>query len=131
MFRYPLSGRPTAFFRGDWTQARVDIERAVAGCRQVDTSHMAAYPLSELGWLCLAEGRWDDASRYMEEASAVAAPSGDLQALRCQVALDRGPCEAELSEIEPVAGMRLPRRWAVEHDGIATTFRLVAAEWLP
>jgi tetratricopeptide (TPR) repeat protein len=70
-----------AFYLGQWDQARLDFERAVAICRQIGASSTSAYPLFELGRLCLAEGRWDEASRYLEESIAIAGRSGDLQAL--------------------------------------------------
>jgi tetratricopeptide (TPR) repeat protein len=46
--------------------------------RQLGLSWVPLYPLLDLGRLCLAEGAWADASRYLEEGMALAERRGDL-----------------------------------------------------
>lgn len=67
---------------GDWAQARVDLESALALGRQIGAPSLIAYPLFELARLRLAEGADAEARRYLEESIALAEGSGDLQALR-------------------------------------------------
>jgi class 3 adenylate cyclase/tetratricopeptide (TPR) repeat protein len=71
-----------AFATGDWERARADFERAVDATRQMDVSWVTMY--ASLGWgmLCLARGDGNAGERYLAEAVALGARSGDLQALR-------------------------------------------------
>lgn len=49
MFRYPLNGRPTAFFRGDWfvgkgvASARIRYGPALKDVVEVFTTHVSCY----------------------------------------------------------------------------------------
>jgi tetratricopeptide (TPR) repeat protein len=69
----------SAFYTGDWQQARLDIEQAVTLTRPHGTP-LGAYLLLHLGLLCLVEGMWDDAVEYLEEGNRVA--GADLEARR-------------------------------------------------
>ena len=60
------------FFAGEWVQARIHLERALALGRAIGAPRVVASPLVELGWLCLAEGSWDEASRYLEVGRSAA-----------------------------------------------------------
>jgi tetratricopeptide (TPR) repeat protein len=64
------------FVAGDWVQARTHLERALA--REIGAPHVVASPLVEVGLLCLAEGAWDEATRYLEEGRAIADRSTNL-----------------------------------------------------
>jgi tetratricopeptide (TPR) repeat protein/transcriptional regulator with XRE-family HTH domain len=107
-----------AFWAGEWGQAREDTERALALNEQVGASYGAPYVLLYRGELRLAEGWWDEASRYLEQAVALAAPRGDLQALRkAQRALAErdvlaGQPAAACARLEPL----LDRPGLAEHD---------------
>jgi tetratricopeptide (TPR) repeat protein len=68
-----------AFLTGDWTGARADLERSASLAHQIGASWLTPW---ELGRLCLAEAKWEEASRYLEECIVTAHQSGDLQALR-------------------------------------------------
>lgn len=52
-----------AFFQGDWSTARQGFERALTLYRALERPWAwgYAYALAELGWLSLAEGRWEEA----------------------------------------------------------------------
>ncbi len=58
-----------AFFEGDWPGAR----RALARLEPLQQlpGELAAGPALELGRLCLAEGAWEEATRYLEQCSAI------------------------------------------------------------
>ncbi len=71
---------------GEWKQAREQFERSVSMVRQLPSSWTSAYPLLGLGSLCLYEGRWQEASHFLQEALTIGERSGDLQALRQAVA---------------------------------------------
>jgi tetratricopeptide (TPR) repeat protein len=66
------------FVAGDWVRARGHLERALALARQIGAPRVVAPPLVELGWLCLVEGSWDEASRYLEEGRSAAEGSPAL-----------------------------------------------------
>ena len=119
----------SAFLTGDWSQARVDYERAVALSRQIGASWGSMYPLLDLGRLCLAEGAWEEAARYLEEGVAIAVRSGDLQALRV--------AQSRLAEHDVLAGhpaaacarlLPLCDRAGLE-EGSVTTFLLPCLAW--
>jgi tetratricopeptide (TPR) repeat protein/transcriptional regulator with XRE-family HTH domain len=57
---------------GEWVQARTHLERALALARHIGAPRVVAPPLVLLGRLCLAEGAWDEASRYLEEGRSAA-----------------------------------------------------------
>jgi hypothetical protein len=69
-----------AFLVGDWDQARMDGERAVALSRQADIPWPTRDALLRRGQLCLAEGYSEKASSYLQEAAALA---GRLGTSRC------------------------------------------------
>jgi tetratricopeptide (TPR) repeat protein/transcriptional regulator with XRE-family HTH domain len=71
-----------AVLRGDWEQARGDLERAVVLGREIGEGRGLAYALAELGRLYVAAGAWETAARLLEEGQSMAERSGDLQGLR-------------------------------------------------
>jgi tetratricopeptide (TPR) repeat protein/transcriptional regulator with XRE-family HTH domain len=73
-----------AFYTGAWKQARSDFERAVTIFRAFGIA-VGAYPLLHLGLLCLVEGAWDDAGRYLDDSIRVRGE--DLEAKRLSVAV--------------------------------------------
>jgi tetratricopeptide (TPR) repeat protein len=85
-----------SFVLSEWDQARGDLGRALHRSRQIDVGWAAPYALLYLGQLCLAEGQWEDACQYLEEACARTARSGGLQALRAAA--------GALAELEILAG---------------------------
>jgi tetratricopeptide (TPR) repeat protein len=68
----------TAFYAGDWREARTYFEAAVALDRQVGPSWVSTCCLLDLGRLELAEGAWDAAARWLEESLTIAERSEDL-----------------------------------------------------
>jgi tetratricopeptide (TPR) repeat protein len=63
-----------AFFQGDWDAARQGFERALTLYRALERPWAwgYAYALAELGWLALAEGRWEEAQQALDESIALA-----------------------------------------------------------
>lgn len=86
----------SAFYMGDWPAARRDYERAVSLSRAVGISWSSAYPLLDLGRLCLAEGAWDEANRCLAECERLVASSTDRNA--------RGEVASVLAERDLLAG---------------------------
>ncbi len=82
MVRLTCTRGIVAFFTGDWRGARADFEAALVTSRQIGMSSGYAYPLFYLGYLCIGEGAWDEAIRYLDESIGVATEIGDLQVLR-------------------------------------------------
>src|SRR5205085_7103903 len=68
----------TAFYVGEWRQARAHFEHAVAIDRQVGLSWVSACCLHDLGRLDVEEGAWDEAVRCLEEGLTIAERSSDL-----------------------------------------------------
>src|SRR5919204_654804 len=66
------------FHAGDWPQARRHLERARDLSGAGGAPHVVAPPLLLLGRLCLAEGSWDEASRYLEEGHSAAQGSASI-----------------------------------------------------
>jgi tetratricopeptide (TPR) repeat protein/transcriptional regulator with XRE-family HTH domain len=58
------------FFEGNWGQARRTLERVEPFPER--RAELNCAPQLELGRLCLAEGSWEQAARYLEECSAIA-----------------------------------------------------------
>ncbi|HVA92203.1 MAG TPA: tetratricopeptide repeat protein, partial [Chloroflexota bacterium] len=48
----------SAFFQGNWPEARHYFEQSVAICRRIELSWVSAWSLLDLGRLCVHEGRW-------------------------------------------------------------------------
>jgi tetratricopeptide (TPR) repeat protein len=61
-----------AYYMGDWSQARADLERAVAMTHPLGSPWGTWFALFPLGQLCLAEGDWEAVSRYVEQARTIA-----------------------------------------------------------
>ncbi|HVA90823.1 MAG TPA: tetratricopeptide repeat protein, partial [Chloroflexota bacterium] len=72
----------SAFYLGDWRQARQDYEQAVALSRQLEPSWRSPWPLVDLGRLCLHEGKWEEAFRYLRESLGMAGAATDLNLIR-------------------------------------------------
>jgi tetratricopeptide (TPR) repeat protein len=85
-----------AYLEGDWSQARRKYERAIATTGGADITIHSPYPLCGLGRLAQAEGRWEEASRYLGEAIALAQGSGSVEVLRV--------AHAELAERDLLEG---------------------------
>jgi tetratricopeptide (TPR) repeat protein len=66
-----------ALGRGQWSQARADLERVRDVLRRMDASSQTGYPLIGLARLSRAEGRWEEAYRSLKEATALAERDGD------------------------------------------------------
>jgi hypothetical protein len=64
-----------AFLTGDWPAARADLERSASPAHQIGASWLTPW---ELGRLCVAEAKWEEASQYLEECIVTAHQSGDL-----------------------------------------------------
>jgi tetratricopeptide (TPR) repeat protein len=71
-----------AFSEGAWARARDCLERSAATLGQVGASRTSAWPPLALGQLCLAEGKWEKAARFLEEAIILAERRPDREALR-------------------------------------------------
>src|SRR5262249_10575937 len=71
-----------AFSEGTWAFARECGDRAAAILQQVGTSRTSAWPPLALGQLSLAEGKWEAAARYLDQAIALAERRPDIEALR-------------------------------------------------
>jgi len=69
-------------FEGDWAGARADLDWIAALDEQIDGTWVFAYPVLALGTLCFLEGDWAGAERYLGEAVAAAARTGDMEVLR-------------------------------------------------
>ncbi|HVA91969.1 MAG TPA: hypothetical protein VNL71_19250, partial [Chloroflexota bacterium] len=72
----------TSFFLGDWSEARQYFEQAVAINRRIEPSWVSGWALLDLGRLCLYEGRWEDATRYLEESLDLGETRTDLHVVR-------------------------------------------------
>jgi len=96
------------FLAGRWDEAREALERAVAVSSASEGCWGSAYALLGMGQLLLAEGRRDEAARYLSDAIGLAEPAGDLQALRwasglyAELDLLQGQPEAALARLQPL-----------------------------
>jgi tetratricopeptide (TPR) repeat protein/transcriptional regulator with XRE-family HTH domain len=100
-----------AFHTGAWAQARADGEQAVAMSRQIGPSWATDHSFAWLAHLCLAEGKWDEASRYLEESRGASDSMGlrlewglaelDLRAGRPDAARARLEPAVEFHNVEP------------------------------
>jgi tetratricopeptide (TPR) repeat protein/transcriptional regulator with XRE-family HTH domain len=118
----------TAFHAGDWAQARRDGEQALALSREIELSNGFAFPRVWLGQLCIAEGRWDEAVRYLEEAAALTSRTGQFRKQRwaqgalADIDVRAGNAGAAIARLTPL----LDRPGLQEHD--VTMFLPVLAE---
>jgi tetratricopeptide (TPR) repeat protein/transcriptional regulator with XRE-family HTH domain len=71
-----------AIHTGEWALARQGFEQAVALAGREHSSHGSAYASMWLGWLCLVEGRWDEACAHLEESTHITEGNHDVPALR-------------------------------------------------
>lgn len=96
------------FLAGRWDEAREALGRAVAVSSASEGCWGSAYALLGMGQLLLAEGRRDEAARYLSDAIALAAPGGDLQALRwasglyAELDLLQGHPDVALARLQPL-----------------------------
>src|SRR5262249_32796667 len=126
---YTLSRRGKHFwYAGDWSQARVDFERALAIERDIGGSWNTPHALLDLGSLWLATERQAEGIHYLDEAVTLAQQWHDLQALRlAQPAL----AEYDLLEGRPQAalGRLLPLLDRPDHHEIPVTRFLALLAW--
>ena len=71
-----------AFVQGQWAQARLIQERAMALYEQIDASGYTAWPLLSLAEIGLAEGDDGAIERYLDTGAALAERHGLLLAIR-------------------------------------------------
>ena len=99
--------------------------------RTLVPSWYSAYPLVYLGQLRLAEGEQEKASCYLEEAIALAQPSGDLHALRFAQAL---LAERDLQDGHPVDAIErlepLLNRPGLEEQDVTALLPILASAHL-
>jgi tetratricopeptide (TPR) repeat protein len=88
----------SAFFTGDWPRAGTWFERAMALTDQVGLVQGQDYavPRLELGRLRLAEGAWEEGSRYLEASLAPYAESSNVTMRRV--------AQGQLAERDVLAG---------------------------
>jgi tetratricopeptide (TPR) repeat protein len=122
----------SAFFNGDWAQARHYYEQVQTIHRQIGiapTSCAYADLLLNLGRLRLAEGDWEAASRYLEESRTIFEPQAKRMGLRAVQSL---LAERDVLAGQPEAArarlLPLLDRWGVE-EWIVTTHVLPALAW--
>jgi tetratricopeptide (TPR) repeat protein len=122
----------SAFFNGDWAQARHSYEQVQTIHRQIGiapTSCAYADLLLNLGRLRLAEGDWEAASRYLEESRTIFEPQAKRMGLRAVQSL---LAERDVLAGQPEAArarlLPLLDRWGVE-EWIVTTHVLPALAW--
>jgi ATP/maltotriose-dependent transcriptional regulator MalT len=70
-----------AYLRGEWSQARSELEQALTLARQVGRSWVSVEPLFSLAELCLAQGDQEGASVPLEEAASQDNVMDDLEPL--------------------------------------------------
>jgi tetratricopeptide (TPR) repeat protein len=74
-----------AFFLGDWAQTDADWTRADVLLRQIGSSLFSLEAPASLGEIRMYQGRWEEASRHLESAIALAERKGNvLQLLNVQ-----------------------------------------------
>jgi tetratricopeptide (TPR) repeat protein len=97
-----------AFVGGEWPEARVDLEQAVALCAGNDWFWLAAYPLLFLAHLSLAEGDRPAAAAASQTALSLAEQAGDLQVIRwtsavlAELDILQGQAEAAIGRLVPL-----------------------------
>jgi tetratricopeptide (TPR) repeat protein len=97
-----------AFLRGEWPEARADLEQAVALNGENDWSWLAAYPLLFLAHLSLAEEDRTAAAATARDALALAEQTGDLQGIRwtsavlAELDILQGRVEAAIGRLVPL-----------------------------
>lgn len=115
-----------AFFLGDWKQARVLLERAADMYRSVE-SYYAASALTWLGQLCLAEGKWEEATHVLEEAALLGERTGNLDVFPLAHGL---LAEISLLESRPAALSRLEDLAALKNMGVHVMLPILAWGYL-
>jgi tetratricopeptide (TPR) repeat protein len=98
----------SAFLMGDWSTARTDLEHAVVMGRQTGDNACFAETAVFLGEYCLAAGKWDEATRYLDEAKAAAeyrvvGRFRHAQGLLAELDLYNGRSEAARDRLLPLA----------------------------
>ncbi len=83
MIRFASYVQGGLFIRsGDWGQAHAALERSLLIERRFGLAESSLDTLEALGWLCLHEGRWEEADSYVEEKRALAEQSGNRRHLQ-------------------------------------------------
>ncbi len=102
------------FYRGEWKEARRQLERAAELGRSIGPMFLSAWPPGYLGALCMAEGDWEEAARHLEEARSLAEqvrwPTSlrYALALRAELHLLQGQPGAAIELLEPLAELPNP-----------------------
>jgi tetratricopeptide (TPR) repeat protein len=112
------------FIGGAWQEARYRLTLSLSAGEH---SRMA-YPLWQMGWLDLAEGRWAEAAELLDQSIAIGGRTGNLQVLRFASGL---LAELDLVQGQPAAARErllplLDRLGLLELD---VTFLLPRLAW--
>jgi len=97
-----------AYYTGDWGRARAICDLSAGVLGTLDSTQIGSYPPLGLGWLCMVEGRREEALRHLEVAAEIARRSdGDqvlrlIEALRAEDELVRGEGAAAHDRLVPV-----------------------------
>jgi tetratricopeptide (TPR) repeat protein len=117
MLAFILTTQGTRNFEvGDWDQARRALERAVELSRQVSVSALT-YSLAALGQLDLAEGKWETASCFLNEARASGERHNNLEAVHyvqyvlAERELVEGHPESARARLAPLADHVGEKHW--------------------
>ncbi len=104
----------TTYHMGDWPGARLHLEKAVTLHRTLAANktfdlYLMAYTnaLLGLGQLCLAAGRWDEASGLLDEIVVIAQRSGDRLSLQNAARL-HAEYDLQVGHPEEVPGYLIP-----------------------
>jgi DNA-binding CsgD family transcriptional regulator len=123
-------------FRGDWAEARLQAEAAMAGYRGEGADIHPAWALRGLALVAAHDGRREDARRWAEEGLAQAAQRGDLVIAAFQhhilaflaLAAEAWPeAEAHLAAAGDAiaqSGVRHPGRFKIAGDEVETALAL-------
>src|SRR5919202_5062761 len=104
--------------RSDWAQARLHLEHALTLSLENCAPRVIAAPVVQLGRLCLAEGAWENAARYLEEGMALAERSTeitllwDAQVLLTERDILEGRPEAARMWLAPLVNRPDPNEWS-------------------
>jgi tetratricopeptide (TPR) repeat protein len=98
------------FCPGQWGEARLHFERAVAIVQPLGAYDYAMYPFLDLGRLCLLEGAWEESVCYLDEALRGAEQLGfalaiyDIQVVLAERELMDGRIEAAHARLAALLG---------------------------
>jgi tetratricopeptide (TPR) repeat protein/transcriptional regulator with XRE-family HTH domain len=116
-----------AFFSGNWTEARARLEGLSS---LLDRNPLRDATLLDLGRLLLAEGAWEQAARYLEEANALGGRVGlgmidrVAQSYLAELDILRGHPALAMARLAP-----LRDREGLGEEHVVTTYVLPALAW--